>query len=262
MASFVTHFLNVMFRHMPIIEDTEEERRQNAARPLPKPPEGVTVGDAGLSVPCELIEKQGNGDIYNVLACDYRLAPEHKLPAAFEDCFEVYRAVIKKYPRRIVLGGSAGGALAIGTVQRAMRAHLPLPLAVAAFSPVAGIGMDLPSHKANIKTDYMLKRDPSGGKLLAKLVPAGAGEDFLKDPSISPVYGEFRGFPPLFLSVSDSEVLYDDSKLLYEKAKTAGVKCKLEIGHKQLHAWASIPQIPESHQTLQNMKTFFDEAVR
>lgn len=292
MASFVTHFLNVMFRHMPIIEDTEEERRQNAARPLPKPPKGVTVGDAGLSVPCELVEKQGNGDIfvlnihgggfttgsaketralsfylcdklgYNVLACDYRLAPEHKLPAAFEDCFEVYRAVIKKYPRLIVLGGSAGGALAIGTVQRAMRAHLPLPLAVAAFSPVAGIGMDLPSHKANIKTDYMLKRDPSGGKLLAKLVPAGAGEDFLKDPSISPVYGEFRGFPPLFLSVSDSEVLYDDSKLLYEKAKTAGVKCKLEIGHKQLHAWASIPQIPESHQTLQNMKTFFDEAVR
>ena len=64
MASFVTHFLNVMFRHMPIIEDTEEERRQNAARPLPKPPKGVTVGDAGLSVPCELIEKQGNGDIF------------------------------------------------------------------------------------------------------------------------------------------------------------------------------------------------------
>ena len=64
MASFVTHFLNVMFRHMPIIEDTEEERRKNAARPLPKPPKGVKVGDAGLSVPCELVEKQGNGDIF------------------------------------------------------------------------------------------------------------------------------------------------------------------------------------------------------
>ena len=84
----------------------------------------------------------------------------------------------------------------------------------------------------------------------------------MKDPNISPIYGEFRGFPPLFLSVSDSEVLFDDSKLLYEKAKTAGVECKLEIGHKQLHAWASIPQIPEAHKTLQNMKAFFDEIVR
>ena len=73
MASFVTHFLNVMFRHMPIIEDTEEERRQNAARPLPKPPKGVTVGDAGLSVPCELIEKQGNGDIYRTMRRGYFL---------------------------------------------------------------------------------------------------------------------------------------------------------------------------------------------
>lgn len=56
MASFVTKFLNVYFRHLPIIEDTQEERRRNAARPLPKPPKGVTVGDAGLGVPCEIIE--------------------------------------------------------------------------------------------------------------------------------------------------------------------------------------------------------------
>ena len=64
MASIVTKFLNVYFRHLPIIEDTQEERRQNAARPLPKPPKGVTVRDAGLGVPCEIIEKPGNGDIY------------------------------------------------------------------------------------------------------------------------------------------------------------------------------------------------------
>lgn len=289
MASFVTKFLNVYFRHLPIIEDTQEERRQNAARPLPKPPKGVTVRDAGLGVPCEIIEKPGNGDIYvlnihgggfttgsaketrafsfylceklgyNVLACDYRLAPEHKLPASYDDCFDVYRAVIRKFPRLIVLGGSAGGALAIGTVQRAMKEHLLLPLAVAAFSPVAAIGMDLPSHKANIKTDYMLKRDPSGGKLLEKLVPPGCGEAFLKDPSISPYFGEFRGFPPFFLSVSDTEVLYDDSRLLYEKAVSSGVKCRLEVGHGMLHAWASIPQIPESHGTLRRMKAFFEE---
>lgn len=57
MASFVTKFLNVYFRHLSIIEDTQEERRRNAARPLPQPPKGVTVRDAGLGVPCEIIEK-------------------------------------------------------------------------------------------------------------------------------------------------------------------------------------------------------------
>ena len=56
MGSLVTKFLNVYFRHVPIIEDTQEERRRNAARPLPKPPKGVMVRYAGLGVPCEIIE--------------------------------------------------------------------------------------------------------------------------------------------------------------------------------------------------------------
>lgn len=289
MASFVTHFLNAMFKRMPIIEDTREERRRNAARPLARPPKGIWVEDANFGVPCELIRGKDRGEIAilnihgggfttgskeqtrvfsfclcqmmgcDVLACDYRLAPEHKLPAAFDDCFEVYRAAVQKYPRLIVVGGSAGGTLAVATALRAKEEGLPLPLAVAAISPLAGIGMDLPSHKTNLATDYMLKRDPSGGALLKKLLPEGAGEDFLKDPHISPLYGDFAGFPPLFLAASDSEILYDDSKLLHERAKAAGVEAELIVGHKMLHAWASIPQIPESRKTLRELKAFLQK---
>ena len=286
MASLLTHFLNGMFKRMPIIEDPELERRQNAALPLAKPPRGIAVEDARLGVPCELISGKGSGEpvILNihgggfttgskeqtrafsfalckllkckVLAPDYRLAPEHKLPASFDDCFEVYKRAIKVYPRLILVGGSAGGTLALATALRAKEEGLPLPAAVAAISPLAGIGMQLPSHQTNLATDYMLKRDPSGGALLQKLIPEGAGEDFLKDPKISPVYGDFAGFPPLFLAASDSEILFDDSKLLFKTAKAAGVKCFFLIGHKQLHAWASIPQIPEARSALKQMRTF------
>lgn len=289
MASLLTHFLNAMFRLMPICDDVTEERRKNAARRQGKPPAGVSLTENYLGLPCEFIEKRGNGDVVvlnihgggfttgsarearalsffvadklgcNVIACDYRLAPENKLPAAFDDCFEIYKGVAAAHRKLIIIGGSAGGTLAISTAQRAVSEGVLPPLAVAAFSPLAGIGLSLPSHKNNLKTDYMLKRDPSGEQLLGVLIPEGAGEDFLKDPVISPVYGTFQGFPPLFLSASDSEILYDDSVLLYEKATSCGVKCEFEIGHKMLHAWAGIPQIPEARRTLKNMAQFFCE---
>ena len=60
--------------------------------------------------------------------------------------------------------------------------------------------------------------------------------------------------------MSDIEILYDDSKLLYERAKAAGVETELIVGHNMLHAWASIPQIPDSRKTLREMKTFFIKA--
>lgn len=128
--------------------------------------------------------------------------------------------------------------------------------ALFAFSPLAGIGLELPSHLANLRTDYMLKRDPSGGKLLNKLIPEEASKDFLEDPRISPVFGGFSGFPPLFICASDTEILYDDACILYEKAKKAGVNCVFERGHSLLHAWASIPQLPEARKTLTNLKSF------
>ena len=289
MASVLLHILNEIFKHMPVIEDTAVEREKNASRRQPCPPKGVTLRENYRGLPCEFAEKAGNGDIvvlnihgggfttgsaresrsltfyicdklgYNCVACDYRLAPEHKLPAAFDDCFSVYRELVKVHPRLIIVGGSAGGSLALATALRAKRENISAPLAVAAFSPLAGIGLELPSHFDNVKTDYMLKRDPSGGELLKKLLPEGADKDFLKDARISPVFGDFRGFPPLFLSASDTEILYDDACILYEKAKESGVDCCFEKGHSLLHAWVGIPQLPEARKTLFNFKSFLKE---
>lgn len=288
MASALAHLLNFIFRRMPVIEDTAKERAQNASRRPPRPPKGVTVGsEAYGGIPCETVRKAGNGDTkvmyihgggfttgsarerravtfylcdklgYDCIACDYRLAPEHKLPAAQEDCFAAYRAVVARFPRLIVMGESAGGTLALTAVQRALREGLPAPPAVAAFSPAAGIGLRFPSHSRNVHTDYMLKRDPSSPELLAKMCPDGCGEAFYKDPSVSPYYGSFAGFPPLFLAASDIETLYDDAAALQKKAAEAGVRCTLTVKRGVVHAYPVITQLRETRETFAEMQHFF-----
>lgn len=290
MASFLAHVLNVVFKSMSTEEDVLKEREKNASRRPPRAPKGVVVGGTEYGgILCETIEKKENSKTlmyihgggfttgsarerraityyfcdklgYNVIACDYRLAPENKLPAAFEDCFEAYKAIANGSDKFVVAGESAGATIAIAIVQRAVREGLPLPAAVAAYSPLAAIGADFPSHVNNVKTDYMLKRDPSGKALLARICPEGADREFLENELISPYYGNFDGFPPLYLSASDSEVLFDDAKALYKKAKGSGVDCKLEIRKGLVHAWPIITQLKEAKITLKETKKFFGRA--
>ena len=291
MASALAHLLNFIFRRMPVIEDTAKERAQNASRRPPRPPKGVTVGsEAYGGIPCETVRKAGNGDTmvlyihgggfttgsarerraitfylcdrfgFDCIACDYRLAPEHKLPAAHEDCYAAYGAVVQRYPQVVLMGESAGGTLAVSVAMRALKEGIARPAAVAAFSPLAALNTDLPSHKTNVKTDYMLKRDPSSGELLKLICPENAGAEFFKDPIISPVYGTFNNFPPLFLSASDSEILYDDAVMLYQKAVNDGVKAHIEVMNGLLHAWPIITQLPEARKTLKKLDVFLKNA--
>jgi monoterpene epsilon-lactone hydrolase len=71
-----------------------------------------------------------------------------------------------------------------------------------------------------------------------------------------------RGLPPLLIHVSDSEVLFDDSRRFAERARAAGVEVQLTIFPQQVHDFhASVPLTPESREAVRQVGTFFGQRL-
>ena len=156
-----------------------------------------------------------------VYSIDYRLAPEHPFPEGTEDCISAYIALTEKYPNAkiAIIGDSAGGNLSIVTALMAKDRGARLPSCVVAFSAATNAAEDYPSQEANKDADLIL---PPEVKELVRGIYLKDGDD-PKHPYVSPIYGNFTGYPPIKIVVDKSEVLYDDSRIFAEKAKASGV---------------------------------------
>ena len=196
------------------------------------------------------------------IATNYRLSPEHRWPAHLDDCMKVYQCLKDRgaTPGKILLmGASAGGTLALSLSLRLAMEEKEQPLMVAALSAWTDQTLSLPSHTKNIDTDYMLG-DALGRREQFQAVfgiegPKGH-DDILKNPLVSPFYGNYTKTAPIFFAASDSEFLYDDSRLLYERLKGEGHLTELDIQHDVCHAYASLPMMPEAKDTLDKMWNF------
>ena len=118
------------------------------------------------------------------------------------------------------------------------------------LSPCVTQADQFPSYTANAATDYMLRTAVAEGKI--KVVFGSRADDleYLRQPTISPLYGDFNGLPPVLFSASDTEVLLDDSRVLYEKLKKQGHQTALDIRHGVCHAFQVFPAMPEAKQAL------------
>ncbi|KKL04326.1 hypothetical protein LCGC14_2617180 [marine sediment metagenome] len=193
---------------------------------------------------------------YRCLRIGYRLAPEHPFPAALDDSINAYQWLLAKDidPNNIIIGGeSAGGGLTMATLLKLKELKLPLPKAVVMMSP----WVDLTVSGKSLETNY--KYEPEMAEGLKKIASLYAGGNSTKNPLISPVFADLGGFPPLLIQAGGIEVLLDDSILLAERAKSAGVQVTLEVYENMTHVFQLFGDLlSESKKAFDNIKKFIE----
>jgi monoterpene epsilon-lactone hydrolase len=180
------------------------------------------------------------------LLIEYRLAPDFSYPAALQDTVLAYRWLMQNGFQQILISAdSAGCALALAAVMALREEKLPLPAQLVLLSPLIDLAATGESVKTNAKRDPWLKED---SKAIFKHYLAGNDP---RNPLISPLYGDFSGFPEMEIHAGSDEILLSDATRLAEKAEGAGVQVHIKIWANMWHVFPFFaPFVPESQQAI------------
>ncbi|BAK97890.1 putative hydrolase [Oscillibacter valericigenes Sjm18-20] len=198
---------------------------------------GYTSGNLGYSK--VLSSKLTKAIGYDVLTFEYRLAPEHPYPAAVEDGLRAWNYLMQLgYGARdvVLAGDSAGGNLALVLCHRLKAAGRMLPAALILMSPWTDMTTSGPSYTERAAIDPMLTAEYIHG---VRAVYAGNRD--LRDPSLSPLFGDFTGFPPTLIQVGTHEILYSDAERLRDAMLSSGTECRLEVWADMWHVFQMFP---------------------
>lgn len=175
----------------------------------------------------------------DVFSFDYRLAPEHPYPAALEDAMKAWNyLMLLGYGARdvIIAGDSAGGNLALALVHKLKSENRILPRGLVLMSPWTDLTSSGKSHETKCEVDPVLDEE----YMHQMITNYAEGED-LESPYISPLFGDFGGFPPTYIQVGENEVLLNDSTMLHKKMVKENISVRIDIFKGMWHVFQMSP---------------------
>ncbi|WP_343210545.1 alpha/beta hydrolase [Anaerolentibacter hominis] len=191
----------------------------------------------------------------NVLTIDYRVAPANPYPAALEDACTAYEWLLNRYPEKqiILAGDSAGGGLALALCMWLRDQGRSLPRGIITMSAWTDLTCSGDSYAENYELDPLFGNAPDSMLYNGDYV----GESDPTDPYISPLYGEYNGFPPMLMQVGTYEMLLDDTLNVARKAEEQNVKVKLSVYEGMFHVFQMAGSlIPESDKAWKEVGRF------
>jgi acetyl esterase/lipase len=191
-----------------------------------------------------------------VVSIDYRMPPKHPAPAAMEDVVTVWKELLSKRSAALMaMGGTSGGAgLTMTSVQRFQELGLALPQALLLGTPGADAGKVGDTRYINDGIDTSLV---TWDGIVEQALRMYATNYDLTHPYVSPVYGDFEGFPPSYLISGTRDLMLSDTVRVHRKLRRAGVDADLHVYEGQSHAdYLKFMSVPESFEHFAELNAF------
>lgn len=186
-----------------------------------------------------LTTKFASSTSLEVFCFDYRLAPEHPYPAATEDAMKAWNyLLLQGYGAKqiIIAGDSAGGNLALSLVLKLKEEERILPKGIILMSPWTDLLATGKSHVSRAEMDPVLNQE-----YLEEMTDNYADRKQCQSPFVSPLYGDFSGFPPTYIQVGDYEVLLNDATMLHKKMQKENVAVRIDVFKGMWHVFQMSP---------------------
>ena len=208
----------------------------------------------------ELVARLAVASGASALLFDYRLAPEHRYPAALEDAETVYRFATERAgipPEHLVVAGdSAGGGLALSLLLRLREVADSLPAGAVLLSPWTDLSV------AGLRVSEDTAPDPLNSvRDFVRTADWYLGDHPAEDPLVSPALASLHGLPPMLVLADNDEMLFDNAARLKTQVGEVGGSIELVVAHGLFHVWSIFPQLPESAAAVEQIAAFVRRSV-
>lgn len=213
------------------------------------------------------------GEGVQCILIDYDLSPAFKYPTQHNQAYSLWSDLVEKQgfrPENIILGGdSAGGNLALSLCLRLRDEGKGLPRALYLISPWTDMLASGGSYEKNYDADPMfgmknvVLSEELRERLLQSDMYAWCGDADRKDPYVSPVFGDYKGFPPAIMTVGADEILLDDTLTVAEKMRKEGIEVRVISHEKMFHIYPLYYKMfPESKKAYKMILAYITEKMK